>query len=129
MVVRYERSGKPASVEAELVVHGAGRVPNLHGMNLEAGNVRYSKKGIEVDAFMRSVSNASVFAGGDCANSGKPALTPTANEDARIVVKNLFAAEPEHKPDYGIIPQVAFTVPSIAAIGMSQAEAEEVARR
>ncbi|MCO8123199.1 NAD(P)/FAD-dependent oxidoreductase [Stieleria sp. TO1_6] len=125
MVVRYQTSGNPASLEARLVVHGAGRVPNLHGMNLEAGEVTYGKKGIEVDAFMRSVSNANVFAGGDCANSGKPALTPTANEEARIVVKNLFAEKPEHKPDYGIIPQVAFTVPVIASIGMSQVEAEQ----
>lgn len=125
MVVRYDRSGETTSLEAQLVVHGAGRIPNLDGMNLEAGEVTYGKNGIEVDAFMRSVSNPNVFSGGDCANSGKPALTPTANEDARIVVKNLFADTPEHKPDYGIIPQVAFTVPAIAAIGMSQAEAEE----
>lgn len=124
-MVHYERGGKTVSVEAQLVVHGAGRVPNLDGMNLEAGQVRYGEQGIQVDAFMRSVSNGSVFAGGDCADSGKPALTPTANEDARIVVKNLFAAEPEHKPDYGIIPQVAFTVPAIASIGMLQVEAEE----
>ena len=123
LVVRFERQGKADSVEADLVVHGAGRIPNLDGMNLEAGNVAFGNDGIEVDPFLRSVSNPRVFAGGDCANSGQPALTPTANEDARIVVKNLFADQPEHQPDYGIIPHVAFTVPAIAAIGMPQEEA------
>jgi len=123
--VHYQQSSNAASVEADLVVHGAGRVPNFDGLNLDAGDVEFSDQGIKVDSFMRSVSNTSVFAGGDCIDSGKPALTPTANEEARIVAKNLFANHPEHKPDYGIIPQVAFTVPAIASIGMSQADAEE----
>ena len=122
--VRYQKSGKSASVEADLVVHGAGRVPNVENLNLKAGEVQFDKKGIAVDQYMRSVSNPNVFSAGDCANSGKPQLTPTANEEARIVAKNLFAEDPRDKPDYGVIPQVAFTVPSIAAIGMSQIEAE-----
>ncbi len=124
VVVQYEQSGKPVSFEADLVVHGAGRIPNLEGLNLKAGEIAFSDNGIEVDLHMRSVSNPSVFAGGDCADSGKPPLTPTANEEARIVAKNLFVSEPEHKPDYGVIPQVAFTVPAIAAIGLSQDDAE-----
>jgi len=122
--VHYEQAGKASTIEADLVVHGAGRVPNFEGLNLDAGDVEFSDRGIQIDSFMRSVSNANVFAGGDCVDSGKPALTPTANEEARIVAKNLFAANPEHTPDYGIIPQVAFTVPAIASIGLSQADAE-----
>lgn len=123
--VHYERAGVANSVQTDLVVHGAGRVPNVDGLNLEAAEVAFGDRGVEVDSFMRSVSNPSVFAGGDCAASGRPPLTPTANEEARVIAKNLFAPSPEHKPDYGIIPQVAFSVPSIATIGMSQVEAEE----
>ncbi|MFG0262172.1 MAG: NAD(P)/FAD-dependent oxidoreductase, partial [Novipirellula sp. JB048] len=46
------------------------------------------------------------------------------NEEARSVVKNLFSETPTSQPEYGIIPRVAFTVPPIAALGMSQHEAE-----
>ncbi len=124
LVVRYETANQTKSVTADLIVHGAGRIPNVDDLNLSAGQIAYGERGIEVDAYMRSVSNPAVFAGGDCADTGKPRLTPTANEEARIVVKNLFATNPSVRPDYGTIPQVAFTVPCIAAIGMSQAEAE-----
>ncbi len=124
VIVQYEKSDQSRSVEADLVVHGAGRVPNLDGMNLELGGIDSGDKGIRVDDCMRSVSNPIVYAAGDCADTGKPRLTPTANEEARIVVKNLFAENPSAQPQYGVIPQVAFTVPSIAAIGMSQQDAE-----
>ncbi|MFG0260850.1 MAG: dihydrolipoyl dehydrogenase family protein, partial [Novipirellula sp. JB048] len=68
-VVRYEQSDHSKSVEADLVVHGAGRVPNLDGMNLSAGDVEFGDRGIVVDEFMRSVSNPQVFAAGDCADT------------------------------------------------------------
>lgn len=125
LIVKYETPQGTKSIPADLVVHGAGRVPNLHEMNLKAGEVDYTDKGIKVNEFMQSTSNPLVYAAGDCADSDQPRLTPTANEQARVVVKNLFASEPIHRPDYGIIPQVAFTVPSIAAIGLSQSEAQD----
>lgn len=112
------------SIECDLVVHGAGRTPNLDGLNLEAAGVDFEKQGILVEPTMRSRSNQRVFAAGDCAAKDKPPLTPTANEEARVVVENLFADPPESEPDYGVIPRVAYTAPAIAAVGMSQAEAE-----
>ncbi len=125
LTIQYESAGHVETVDADLVVHGAGRIPNLDGLDLQAGEIEFGEKGIQVDACMRSVSNPSVYAAGDCADSGQPPLTPTANEEARIVVHNLFAEDPSRRPDYGAIPQVAFTVPSIAAIGLSQVEAEK----
>ncbi len=117
--------GQRQSTTTKLVVHGAGRVPNIDELDLDAGQVRYSQRGVTVDEFMRSVSNPRVFAAGDCADHGQPKLTPVANEQARIVVKNLFSASPEKLPDYGVVPQVVFTSPCLAAVGMSEAEAKE----
>lgn len=125
LAVQFETAGRAETIDADLVVHGAGRVPDLDGLNLHAGGVAFAEKGIQVDASMRSVTNPAVYAAGDCADSGQPPLTPTANEEARIVVQNLFAAEPSARPDYGAIPQVAFTVPSITAIGLSHVKAEK----
>jgi len=123
--VNYKKEGKTLSVNADLVVHGAGRVPNLEGLDLQAGEVEFGDKGIKVDAFLRSVSNPRVFAAGDCADTGKPQLTPTANEEARVVVKNLFTSNSMQQPEYDVIPRVAFTVPSIAAVGMSETQARQ----
>ncbi len=139
-VVSVERAGEELlsvgfeqeqrhSVEASLVVHGGGRVPNLTGLELAAGNVDFDETGIQVDEFMRSSSNHAVFAAGDCAASGVPALTPAANEVARIVAKNLFASNPEQKPDYGAVPRVVFTVPPLAAIGMTEDQARDAGHR
>ncbi len=113
------------TIVADLVVHGAGRVPNIAKLNLDAADVRHNKRGIEVDQSMRSTSNPRVFVGGDCADTQLPRLTPVANEQARAVVKALWDEAGEHKPDYGAVPQVAFTTPCVAAVGLSELHARE----
>ena len=117
--------GERQTITTQLVVHGAGRVANIESLNLGAGDVRYSQRGIVVDEYMRSESNPRVFAAGDCADHGQPKLTAVANEQARIVVRNLFSESPEERPDYGIVPQVVFTSPCLAAVGLSEAEARD----
>ncbi len=123
--ISVDRKGSGQTLSTQLVVHGAGRVPNIAELNLAAGKVDFGKRGIEVDDCMRSVSNPRVFAAGDCVDSGMPRLTPVANEEARIVVKNLFTDKPDKRPDYGVVPAVVFTSPCLAAIGMSETEARQ----
>lgn len=113
------------TITADLVVHGAGRVPNIAQLNLDAANVEYGRSGIKVDARMRSVSNPKIFVAGDCADTDQPRLTPVANEQARIVVKALWDEAASLKPDYGAVPQVVFTSPCLAAVGLSELQARE----
>ncbi|MGB7327604.1 MAG: NAD(P)/FAD-dependent oxidoreductase [Rubripirellula sp.] len=122
--LRVLLSGDQA-IDADLVVHGAGRVPNIADLNLDAASIQHDKRGVTVTKFMRSPSNDRVFATGDCAASGMPRLTPVANEEARIVAKNLFADSPEATPDYGVVPKVAFTTPAVAAVGLSETDARK----
>ncbi len=119
-VVTFDVHGKQSSLETDLVVHGAGRQPHIQGLNLKAAEVAFNDQGIKVDEYLRSVTNPAVFAAGDCAATGMPRLTPTANEEARAVVKNLFTDAPTKRPHYGAIPQVCFTAPAIAAVGMDE---------
>ncbi|EMI18539.1 regulatory protein [Rhodopirellula maiorica SM1] len=125
LIVNYKKTDQTDSVDADLVIHGAGRVPNIDRLDLHTGEVQFGEKGIKVDGFLRSVTNPRVFAAGDCADTGKPRLTPTANEEARVAVKNLFASQSMEQPNYDVIPRVAFTVPSIASVGMSEADARQ----
>jgi len=111
--------------DADLVVHGAGRVPDIDDLDLRSGRIDFTDGGVTVDRHLRSTTNDRVFATGDCADSGSPRLTPVANEEARIVTKNLFSDTPDAVPDADVVPKVAFTTPSIASVGLNEAAARE----
>jgi glutathione reductase (NADPH) len=108
----------------DLVVHGAGRVPNLDAMDLDKGLIDFCKnKGVLVDAAGRSKSNKRVFAVGDCAATSNPMLTPTANEQGRQLGKALLGEESEDVDQHRTIAKVVFTVPQVAAVGKTKAQA------
>jgi glutathione reductase (NADPH) len=109
-------------IDADLVVHGAGRVPDLDDLALDAGGVRFSGDGIAVNPYLQSVSNALVYAAGDCADTDGPALTPVAAYEGRIVAANVL--EGNHiSPRYDAIPSVVFTVPPLARMGVREEDA------
>lgn len=123
-VVTAESNGKTTEVIADLVVHAAGRIPDIDGVDLDAAGVERDHRGrLKLNAFLQSVSNPSVYAAGDAAQNGPP-LTPVAGHDAKIVVRNLLEGN-RHTPDYKGVPSVAFTIPPIARVGLSEQEARE----
>ncbi|TWT33558.1 Mercuric reductase [Posidoniimonas corsicana] len=122
--VHTSAEGELSSVAAGLVVHGAGRVPNVDGLFLEAGGIQYGDRGIEVNDHFQSVSNPDVYAAGDVIDSGLPALTPAANYAARIVAQNLLE-EGSAQNERPVVPAAVFTSPGLAAVGLTEAEASE----
>ena len=122
-VVSYSTPGGPRTVTCDLVVHAAGRVPNIDTLNLEAIGVESSRKGIKVSEYMRSTSNPNVFAVGDCADSG-PNLTPVSAIEGRTAGKNLLAGKDVRVVKYPPIPSVVFTLPPLATVGLSEQAAQ-----
>ena len=53
-----------------------------------------------------------------------PPLTPVSSHDAKVVAANLFKGN-HQKPDYRGVPSVAFTIPPIATVGLSEAKVKE----
>ncbi len=119
--VNASSGGQVVTVETDLVVHAAGRVPAIDSLDLKAAMVAVKDGRLQLNEHLQSVSNPAVYAAGDAANSGPP-LTPVSSHDAKIVAANLLEGN-RHKPDYRGVPSVAFTIPPIAAVGLSEAEA------
>jgi glutathione reductase (NADPH) len=110
--------------EAAWVMHGAGRNPNVLDLGLEAAGVEYTpERGIRVGANLQSISNPRVWAVGDCADNGAPALTSVAAIDSLVVADHLFG-EKTLTPDYHGTPAVAFTIPQLTAVGLTEEEAK-----
>ncbi len=105
---------------ADLVVHGAGRVADIDDLGLEAAGVEAGPSGVRVDARLRSVSDAHVWAAGDAADKGLP-LTPVASKEGRVVAAGILGEDAEY--DGRAVPSVCFSDPPLAAVGMSTAEA------
>jgi glutathione reductase (NADPH) len=112
--------GEKYKVETEMVVHGAGRVPEIDDLELAAAGVqREDKKGVKVNEYLQSVSNPAVYAAGDAAESGGLPLTPIAAYEGEIVATNLL--EGNHiKPNYRGVPSVVFTIPPLASVGLQE---------
>lgn len=119
--VKASSAGKTFSIDADLVVHAAGRAPALSGLDLDRADVAVKDGRLQLNEYLQSVSNPAVYAAGDAAGSGPP-LTPVASHDARIVAGNLLEGN-KHKPDYRGVPSVAFTIPPIAAVGLGEEDA------
>ncbi len=121
--VHASSEGQALTLEADVVVHAAGRVPALASLELETAGVVVERGRLKLNEFLQNVSNPCVYAAGDAAQAGPP-LTPVSSHDAKVVAANLL--EGNHRsPDYSSVPSVAFTIPPIAAVGLSEAAARE----
>lgn len=121
--VHFFHDGRRQFVEADRVVNGSGRIANVAGLDLDAGGIKYDGIRIEVDEYLRSVSNPSVWVAGD-ALLHSAQLSPVATCEGRIVGRNIVE-DASVKPDYSIVPSAVYTVPALASVGLTEAEAEK----
>jgi glutathione reductase (NADPH) len=121
--VHFMHDGKRQSVEADRVVNGTGRIANVADLNLEAANIAHDGIRIEVDEYLRSVSNPAVWVAGD-ALVHSAQLSPLATYEGRIVGQNIVNGA-QLKPDYSIVPSAVYTVPALSSVGMTEAEAKQ----
>ena len=121
IAVTIEAEGATRVIEGSHLLVAAGRAPNVTGLNLESAGIEYSKKGITVDARLRT-SNKRVFAMGDV--TGGYQFTHVAGYHAGIVIRNALFRLPA-KVDYRAVPWVTFTDPELAHVGLTEAQARE----
>jgi len=104
------------------ILIGAGRVPNVEGLNLKGAGVAFDpRKGVEVDDFLRT-ANPRIYAAGDICQEHK--FTHTADAASRIVIQNaLFRGRKRYSAF--TIPWRTYTDPEIAHVGMYERDALE----
>ncbi|MEO7148738.1 MAG: NAD(P)/FAD-dependent oxidoreductase [Rhodanobacteraceae bacterium] len=117
-------AGKSERFAADIVVHGAGRVPATDALDLDKADVRAGRRGIEVNDHLQSTTNPIVYAAGDVADTAGPPLTPVSHLEGEVVAENILNGN-RIQPDYTGIPSVVFTLPALARVGLLEAEARE----
>jgi glutathione reductase (NADPH) len=121
--VIYTHDGAEHTAEADRVVNGVGRIANVDGLDLAAGQVEHNNGRVSVDRYLRSTSNPNVYVCGD-AVPVSPQLSPIATYEGDIVGRNIVEG-PTHSPDYEGMATSVFTVPALAAVGLTEAAARQ----
>lgn len=124
-LIRFSSDGREESVIVDRILAGAGRKPNVEGLNLEAAGVEYdARKGIKVNDNLQT-TNSKIYGAGDICMNWK--FTHAADAAARIVIKNtLFSPFGLGKSKLSglIMPWVTYTDPEIAHVGMYERDAQ-----
>ena len=115
-------TSKGDGIDADLVVHGAGRAPEIDDLALEGAGIDRDRQGVAVNEYLQSTSNAAVYAAGDAAGTGAPKLTPVSSLDGHVAASNMLEGN-RRKPDYTEVPSVVFTVPPLASVGLLEGAA------
>jgi len=112
-------------VDGTHLLIATGRQPNVADLNLEAAQIKYDRRGIQVNRKLVT-SNPKVFAIGDV--TGGLQFTHVANYHAGIVFRRLLlrgfanlVGGASLRDDH--IPWVTFTDPEIAHVGLSEDQA------
>lgn len=111
-----------AEIKSNYILVAVGRKANVEDMNLEGFGIKFSGRGIEVDEHLRtSVKN--IYASGDVIDKRIPKLTPTAEFESNYIAIDIVNPL-NGKIKYPVVPNLVFTLPRIAQVGVSIAEAE-----
>lgn len=119
--VLIKSKGEQIKVDGTHLLVATGRRANVDGLRLEAAKVKFSDRGIRVDARLRT-SNKKIYAIGDVAGSFQ--FTHVANYHAGIVLRNILFKLPA-KVDVHAAPWVTYTEPELAHVGMLVKDAEK----
>lgn len=117
--VTIEKDKVPLKIQGSHLLVATGRRPNIMNLHLDAANIQYTPKGIQVDQRLRT-SNSRVYAIGDAAGSYQ--FTHIAAYHAGIVLRNILFKLPA-KTHYDAVPWITYTHPELAHVGLSSAEA------
>lgn len=120
-LITYGQKGCAEPFPSDLVVNTSGRVADLEALDLEAGHVATTARGVAVNEFLQSTSNPRVWAVGDACDSPYQ-LSSVADMEAEVAAANILDGNRRH-PDYEAVPAMALAHPPLAWVGLNEAQA------
>ncbi|MGK7900360.1 MAG: mercuric reductase [Hormoscilla sp.] len=123
-VIYFSGNGSEGAIAVDDILVGAGRAPNVEGLNLEAVGVKYDQRGVKVNDYLQT-DNPQIYAAGDICMDWK--FTHAADAAARIVIKNTLFSPfglGRYKLSSLVMPWVTYTDPEIAHVGLYEHEAQ-----
>jgi len=110
-------------LEADVVLNATGRIASIKHLQLEKAGVVYEEKGIHVNDYLQS-SAQNIYAAGDVAVSGNPALTPFAGTEGRLAACNMLEGN-TRRLELLPVPSIVFTTPNLAKVGQTEASLKQ----
>jgi len=119
--LRIRTQGEERTITGSDILVATGRTPNTADVGLEAAGVELDARGyVQVNDRLET-SAADVWAIGEC--NGGPQFTHVSADDFRIIRDNLAGGSRSARDR--VIPFCLFTDPSLARVGMTEAEARQ----
>ncbi|MHC5372394.1 dihydrolipoyl dehydrogenase family protein [Enterococcus sp. LJL120] len=112
----YHLSADDTTLEADFVLCATGRIPNVEELNLEAAQVEYSKKGINVNDYLQT-SAENIYACGDVLAKTQPRLTPVSTFEGEYAVSAMLGNQTPIS--YSTITTIVYGSPKLAKVGVT----------
>lgn len=114
---------KPRIMEVEKVLISIGREPMTEGLGLEKLGIGTDiRNWIKADEYM-ATNAPDVYAVGDALGPARVMLAHVAAREGIVAAENAISGK--RRMNYDVIPNAVFTVPEIACVGLSEAQAVE----
>ena len=106
-------------LQAEQLLVASGRTPNTENLNLEAIGVATEGGAIQIDKHLQTTAPG-IYAAGDCAD--QPQFVYVAAAGGSRAAINMTGGDASL--DLSAMPEVIFTDPQVATVGLSETDAE-----
>ena len=114
--------GEEHVFQGDEILIAAGRRPNTDKLGVERAGIELDERGaVRTDETQRT-TNPRVYAAGDCTAS--PQFVYVAAAQGATAARNALT-DGEERLDYTALPRVTFTHPQVAAVGLTEAQAQE----
>lgn len=107
------------TLQAEQLLVASGRTPNTENLNLEAIGVATERGAIRIDKHLQTTAPG-IYAAGDCTD--QPQFVYVAAAGGSRAAINMTGGDASL--DLSAMPEVIFTDPQVATVGLSEAEAQ-----
>jgi pyruvate/2-oxoglutarate dehydrogenase complex dihydrolipoamide dehydrogenase (E3) component len=121
--VHFESDGTAGTAEGDEIFVALGRRANVDGLDLAAAGIKFDRRGIHVDKFLRT-TNPDVYAAGDVIEDSTQLVHVAVNE-GQTAARNALSGT-HLTIDYALHgARAVFTDPQIAVAGLTERECKE----